>query len=97
MAKKKIETDEPIGPRLAANLYRLGYGDVVIRHAEIARLVSEKSGQSFSRQRVATILNAVRVEPETIELIAKAIGVKSDELTRGDVPAEKPAKGKASK
>jgi hypothetical protein len=82
MAKKKVGTDEPIGPLVAENLYRLGYGDIVIRNAEIARLVSEKTGQSFSRQRVASILNAVRVEPETIELVAKAIGVKPAELTR---------------
>jgi hypothetical protein len=82
MAKKKAESHEPLGPLLAANLYRLGYGDVVIRNAEIARLVSEETGQGFSRQRVASILNAVRVEPETIALIARAIGVKPAELTR---------------
>jgi hypothetical protein len=82
MAKKKAESNEPIGPLLAENLYRLGYGDIVIRNAEIARLVTEKTGQSFSRQRVASILNAVRVEPETIELVAKAIGVKVTELTK---------------
>jgi hypothetical protein len=82
MAKKKVETDAPVGPLLVENLYRLGYGDIVIRNAEIARLVSEKTGQSFSRQRVASILNAVRVEPETVALLAKAIGVKPQELTR---------------
>jgi hypothetical protein len=82
MAKKKAEADGPVGPLLAANLYRLGYGDIVIRNADVARLVSEKTGQSFSRQRVASILNAVRVEPETIELLAKAIGVKPAELTK---------------
>lgn len=82
MAKKKVEVSEPIGPVLAENLYRLGYGDIVIRNAEVARLVAEKTGQSFSRQRVASILNAVRVEPETIELLARALGVKAEELTK---------------
>ena len=87
MAKKRAETVEPIGPLLANNLYRLGYGDIVIRSAEIARLITERTGQNFSRQRVSQLLNAVRVEPETIELVAKAIGVKAGELTkRSDEP-----------
>jgi hypothetical protein len=82
MAKKKAETGEPIGPLLADNLYRLGYGDIVIRSAEVARLITEKTGQNFSRQRVSQLLNAVRVEPETIELLAQAVGVKPHELTK---------------
>ncbi len=82
VAKKKVETDEAMGPVLAENLYRLGYGDIVIRHAEVARKVAEDTGREFSRQRVAAILNAVRVEPETVEMLAKAIGVKPAELLR---------------
>ncbi|WP_422930129.1 helix-turn-helix domain-containing protein [Singulisphaera sp. PoT] len=82
MARKKVAVDEPIGPLLAQNLYRLGYGDIVIRSADIARLVAQKTGESFSRQRVSSILNAVRVEPETIELLASALGVSPDELTK---------------
>ncbi len=44
---KKVEVAEPIGPVLAENLYRLGYGDIVIRNAEIARLVAEKDWAEF--------------------------------------------------
>jgi hypothetical protein len=83
MARKKI--DRPggaIGPVLAHNFYRLGYGDVVIRHAEISKLVKKKTGKKMSRQRIAAILNAVRVSDETIETLAKAVGVKVDELTK---------------
>ncbi len=74
--------DTPVGPLLVRNLHRLGYADIVVRSAEIARLVSEKTGKSISRQRVAQLMNAVRVEPETIELLAKGLGVKASELTK---------------
>ena len=79
---KKLSNPEPMGPVLAENLVRLGYADVVVRSAEIARMVSEATGRSMSRQRVSALLNAVRVEPSTIELIAKGLGVDPSELTK---------------
>jgi hypothetical protein len=81
MSKAETET-RPIGPILAANLYRLGYGEIVIRNADIARLIKQKTGREMSRQRIASILNSVRVEPSTIEMIANAIGVDPSELTK---------------
>ena len=84
MAKKKAgaEPTGPLGPLIAANLYRLGYGDIVIRSAEVARLVTEKTGQAMTRQRVGAILNAVNVSPDTVATLAKAVEVKPAELTR---------------
>lgn len=76
------------GSILASNMYRLGYGDIVIRSAEVARLVTEKTGQSMSRQRIGTILNAVSVNPETIATLAKALGVKPSELTKAETKAK---------
>jgi hypothetical protein len=70
------------------NLLRLGWADLVPQSERISRLARE-AGLEFSRQRVSAIMNAVRVEPETIELIARAIGVKPSELTRDD-PVEIP-------
>ena len=87
MARKKVEPDpnpKPIGPILARNLERLGYVDKVIRVGEIAEKVRAKSSKGFSRQRMSQILNAVRVENETLELIAKGLGVKVADLTRDD-------------
>lgn len=83
MAKKKTEAPpEGTGPIVAHNLYKLGYGHVVIRHAEIADLIEKKTGRKMSRQRVAAILNSVRVTPQTIKLLADAVGVKPEELTK---------------
>ena len=77
-----IHPDIPEGKILAYNLKRLGYSEEVIKMAEIARLVTEKTEKKMSRQRISTILNAIRVTPETFELIARAIGVKPAELKR---------------
>ena len=82
MAKTRKPADEPIGPMLARNLFRLGYADIVVRSTELSRLVSEKSGRNMTRQRISALMNAVRVEPETVELIARAVGVKPGDLTR---------------
>jgi hypothetical protein len=86
MARKGLELpDKPIGPLLVANLFRLGYADIVVRSAEVAKLVTEKTGRRITRQRVSALMNAVRVEPETIELLAQGLGVKAAELIK-DVP-----------
>jgi hypothetical protein len=88
MAPRDVEAEaKPIGPTLAKNLYRLGFADLVVRSAEIARLVEKKTGKTMTRQRISALMNAVRVEPKTIELLAKAIGVKPAELLR-DVTIE---------
>lgn len=83
MARKAQEPDdEPMGPIIFENLDRFGFVDRTARTAELARLVQEKTGKPMTRQRVAQILNAVRVSPETVEALAAAIGVKPSELTR---------------
>lgn len=84
MARKTTppRDDRPIGPVLAANLARLGYTETTIRTSEIARLVRERTGKKMSRQRISAILNAVRVNPGTIETLAMALGVSPNELTR---------------
>lgn len=79
-------TDKPVGPLLVKNLHRLGFADVVVRSAEVARLVAEKTGRPMSRQRIASMMNAVRVEPETLDTLAKALGVKVADLLQDDEP-----------
>lgn len=88
VARKEIEIgDKPVGPRLVKNLFELGYADIVVRSAEIARIVSERTGKKLTRQRISALMNAVRVEPETIELLAKGLGVKPADLLKDDEPA----------
>jgi hypothetical protein len=82
MPRRKTEDADPIGPIVEANLIRLGYAETVVKTTEIAELVSTKTGRPMSRQRVANILNAVRVNPATIDLLAEGLGVKPEELTR---------------
>src|SRR4051812_42153404 len=83
MAPKNVESkDKPIGPRLVNNLFRLGFADIVVRSAEIARLVEKKTGKGMTRQRISAMMNAVRVESETVELLAKGLGVKPADLLR---------------
>lgn len=72
----------PIGPTLAKNLLRLGYADIVVRSSELSSLVASKTGTTMSRQRISQIMNAVRVEDETVATLAKAIGVKPSELLK---------------
>jgi hypothetical protein len=77
-----VSDAKPIGPLLAQNLFRLGYADIVVRSTKLAELVSHNTGRTMTRQRISTLMNAVKVEPETIAILAKAIGVKPSELTK---------------
>lgn len=77
----------PMGPVLAANLIRLGYVETTVRATEVARLVTE-SGRPMSRQRMAALLNSVKIQRGTIEAIARGLGVEPEELLR-----EGPGKG----
>lgn len=90
MARKKShEGDIPTGDVIAENLVRLGYADQVIRVSEIASLILERTGKKVSRQRIANILGSLRVYPDTVEMLAKGLGVKPEELTK---PPKKGAK-----
>jgi hypothetical protein len=71
----------PMGPVILANLYRLGYADVRPRATKLSELVTEAGG-SMSNKRISAIVNAARVEPQTVAWLAKAIGVKPAELLR---------------
>jgi isopentenyl phosphate kinase len=83
MARKKAhEGDIPSGDVIAENLARLGYADQVIRLTEIVGLIKERTGKQVSRQRIANILGSLRVYPDTVEMLAKGLGVKPEELTR---------------
>jgi hypothetical protein len=82
MARSKAKSDRPIGPTLAKNLLRLGHADIVVRATDLAEKVRAKTGKPMTRQRISMLMNAVRVEDETIATLAKAIGVKPDELTK---------------
>jgi len=84
MARKKPLSlpEGPIGPILWDNLKRLGYVEEVLRSNEIANRVTEKTGRKLTRQRVAQFVNAVRVNPETIEWLAAGLGVEPEDLIR---------------
>ena len=79
---KPIDPDFADGDILAYNLKRLGYRDEVVRTTQVAELVTEKTGHTMSRQRIANLLNAIRISSATFEAIAKGIGVKPAELKR---------------
>ena len=73
---------EPIGPLLATALAHAGYAERVIRLADVATLIRQKTGRSVSRQRVAQWLNAVRLNRETVTLLAQALGMSLEDLIR---------------
>lgn len=79
---KKDKTAKAIGPILKKNLYRLGYGRIEVNAVEVAKLVAAKTGKSLSRQRISAMMNAVHIEPATIDQLAKGLGVKASELTQ---------------
>jgi plasmid maintenance system antidote protein VapI len=69
--------DEPDdGLLLRDNLIRLGFKETTVKVSEVAERVG------LSRQRVSALLNARRIMPETIERIAKGLGVSPKELTK---------------
>jgi hypothetical protein len=74
------EFHEPDGSVLKRNLIRLGFSEHVVKTTEIAALVAQKTGKKMSRQRVANLLNAIRITSETIQTIAKGLGVKPEDL-----------------
>lgn len=83
MSRKKADPPKRTdGELLEHNLVRLGYGSVVVRHSDVASKVAESTGRPMSRQRIATLVNARRIEPETLETIATALGVKPADLLR---------------
>jgi hypothetical protein len=45
-------------------------------------LHEESTGKTMSRQRISALCNSVRIQPDTIAMLAKALGVKADELTK---------------
>ena len=96
MARRSTsDSTPPDGSVLAENLIRLGYAETVVRTTEIARLVSEKTGKPMSRQRIANLLNAINIRQETIDQLAKGLGVDPKELMKR--PGGPPAKGKGGK
>jgi transcriptional regulator with XRE-family HTH domain len=86
MARKRtVRRDDPAdGLVLAENLCRLGFCEEVVKTTEIARLVTERTGKTMSRQRIANLLNSVRITQTTLETIAEALGVDVSELRRRD-------------
>jgi DNA-binding Xre family transcriptional regulator len=84
---KEKDSCTPVGPVLERNLFRLGKADIVVRSTEIAKDVTASTGIPMSRQRISALMNAVHIEPETIEMIAKALKVKPSELLK-DVTIE---------
>jgi hypothetical protein len=82
MARRAAKPPEPMGPIVAENLFRLGYASIVVHSTELSNLVAENTDRTMSRQRIAALMNAVRIEPETLEVLAEAIGVDPCELLK---------------
>lgn len=101
MARKKLTRPEgPVGPIIADNLFRLGFGDRIVRGKDLSELIDKKwrGKRTMSRQRITNILNSVNVSDQTLQTIAEAIGVEPGELLRTDfeikaVPKSKPKGG----
>jgi hypothetical protein len=72
--------ENPVGPLVAECLLRLGYADIVPKASKIAGLVSKKTGKTMTRQRISALMNAVHVEPETIQMLADSLGVEPEDL-----------------
>jgi len=82
MAKlKATESPTPMGAILKANLRRLGLTEEVVKSAEIARRVKQNTKKTITRQRIAALVNAIYIEPETIAWLAEGLGVKPEDLT----------------
>lgn len=79
---KRRGTEPPMGQVLLENLQRFGYAELVIRATDLAKLINEKTDKKISRQRIAALPNAIRINPETIGPIAEALGVDPSELMR---------------
>lgn len=84
MAKRVGKPTKARGPLLKRNLFRLGHAEIVVPVQDLVKLVEAKTGESISRQRLHQMLNAVDVPDEVIATIAKALGVKPDELLRDE-------------
>lgn len=82
MARAKAKVDRPMGPAIARNLLRLGYASIVPHATQLSSLVAAKTDKTMTRQRISLLMNAVNVEPATVATLAKAIGVKPEELLR---------------
>lgn len=77
-AGRKIRLDDGVhmGQMLYEMLHENGYTESTVAVSAVA----EKVG--LSRQRVSALLNARRIMPETLERIAKALGVPVKELRK---------------
>ncbi len=92
MASTRPKKKLPMGVILKGNLIRLGHVAVTVTATDIANAIAKLTGKSVSRQRISALLSAANIEDETIAQLAKAIGVKPEELTR-DVELEDMLKG----
>ena len=84
MARKKVSSEDqrpPDGKVLQASLCRLGYCEQVVKATEVSRIVTEQGGK-LSRQRVAQLLNAMKITDQSWETIANGLGVTVEELKR---------------
>jgi len=73
-----------LGPLIARGLIRLGYAEpTAVRLTEVARVVTEATGRPLSKQRLAAILKADSITPETLEWIAGGLGLTPQELIAG--------------
>lgn len=81
-AKQPSFDDLPVcdGTVLAEGLIRLGFVRQTVAMAEVAEIVSERTGKPLTRQRLSTLLNSIRISPDTIKMIAGALEVDPSEL-----------------
>ncbi len=87
MSRTKSQTAirRPDGEVLAENLMRLGYVRTIVAATDVTKVVTERLGKherTISRQRLSAMLNAIHIRPETIETLAKGLGVKAAELMK---------------
>jgi hypothetical protein len=89
-------SDTHMGRIIAQALWTMGYVNppkpATLKVAEAARDIAERTGRNMDRRRLGQIIDAERVEPETLEWLAEGLGLTVAELVSGKIPEDKRVK-----
>jgi hypothetical protein len=73
-----------VGSIIKQTLINMGYvEEPAVKLTEVARIVTEKTDKNLSKQRLKAILEADRVSAETLNWLARGLGISVAELVSG--------------